>query len=359
MRQVIHVITTIARGGAENQLKVLIREQVRTGFSVEVIYLKDSPELKNKLIELGAKVNDTFSGEKPLVQYSILKRLLKDFDGIVHAHLPRAELLCAFATKGKNLIVSKHNCERFFPSGPKLLSKILSRFVEDRAKAVVTISVAVRDFLYDCGELKAHSKIHVIHYGYDIDFDNKYKVTTKHVSKCFVVGTVARLTEQKDIPTLLRAFMEFNNKVPNSRLHLIGSGKLLNQLVKLGKELGIDQFVMWLGRTEDVASEMRQMNIFVLPSRYEGFGLVILEAIQLRVPVLAARNAAVVEVLGKHSDALFELGNSNELFQKLLELNDYRKREVLICSQKERLKVFEPAKMNLKMTTLYSKVNEG
>ena len=56
MKSVVHLITTIARGGAENQLKVVVREQVRSGFKVKVIYLKDFPELRQELQNSGAEV---------------------------------------------------------------------------------------------------------------------------------------------------------------------------------------------------------------------------------------------------------------------------------------------------------------
>ena len=63
MKSVVHLITTIARGGAENQLKVVVREQVRSGFKVKVIYLKDFPELRQELQNSGAEVIDIL-GEK-------------------------------------------------------------------------------------------------------------------------------------------------------------------------------------------------------------------------------------------------------------------------------------------------------
>ena len=57
MRKVTHVITTISRGGAENQLLVLVREQLAVNNAVRVIYLKDEPELIKEFIDLGVTVN--------------------------------------------------------------------------------------------------------------------------------------------------------------------------------------------------------------------------------------------------------------------------------------------------------------
>ena len=56
MIKVLHVITTINRGGAENQLLVLVREQIKSGMEVSVLYLKGDPELEQDFSNAGAKV---------------------------------------------------------------------------------------------------------------------------------------------------------------------------------------------------------------------------------------------------------------------------------------------------------------
>ena len=154
MRSVIHVITTISRGGAENQLKVLVREQIKSGYKVEIFYLKDNPELSDTLEALGAKVDHRLFGQNIFLQYLILRRVVKQHDGVVHAHLPRAELISTAATKGVGLIVSRHNAEPFFPGAPRIASILLSRYVERRSKTVIAISNAVSEFLLQSREIK-------------------------------------------------------------------------------------------------------------------------------------------------------------------------------------------------------------
>ena len=148
MKSVVHLITTIARGGAENQLKVVVREQVRSGIKVKVIYLKDLPELREELRDAGAEVIDILEGKSFLRQTHTLKRFLKNYHGVVHAHLPRAELLAAVSSPKDSLIVSRHNSEPFFPGAPALVSKLLSRFVESKAIRVIAISEAVKKYLW-------------------------------------------------------------------------------------------------------------------------------------------------------------------------------------------------------------------
>jgi glycosyltransferase involved in cell wall biosynthesis len=356
LRSVIHVITTISRGGAENQLKVLVREQIKSGYKVEIFYLKDNPELSDSFEALGAKVDHRLFGQNIFLQYLILRRVVKQHNGVVHAHLPRAELISTAATKGVGLIISRHNAEPFFPGAPRIASIFLSRYVERRSKIVIAISNAVSEFLLQSREIKNVGKLKVIYYGYDTDFIETKEKSPRLINTHFTVGTVARLVPQKDFPTLLKAFQSFLTKFPDSRLLVVGTGVLEKQLIKLSEQLGIHEQVTWYGKTNDVKSLIQQMDLFVLPSKYEGFGLVLLEAVQVGTPVIAARNSAIPEVLGTNSEGLFTTGNSDELFQKLVKFHDSSLRENLADEQRTRLEIFNPAAMIKSMNKSYEDV---
>jgi glycosyltransferase involved in cell wall biosynthesis len=285
-----------------------------------------------------------------------LKKILKKHNGVVHAHLPRAELISAAATKGRRFIVSRHNAEPFFPGAPRIASIFLSRYVEHHSKTVIAISKAVGEFLLESREITDVDKLRVIYYGYDTDFMETLENPVRPIHSHFTVGTVARLVPQKDYPTLLKAFQSILTKFPDSRLLIVGNGILENELMKLSELLGINNQVTWYGKSNDVKSLIQQMDLFVLPSKYEGFGLVLLEAIQAGTPVIAARNSAIPEVLGTDSDGLFATGNSNELYQKLLKFNDLSMRENLAVEQRARLEIFNPSLMIEAMNKSYEDV---
>ena len=350
------MITTISRGGAENQLKVLVREQIKSGYKVEVFYLKDNPELAGTLEALGAKVDHRLFVHKIFTQYIFLRKILKNHNGIVHAHLPRAELISAAATKGRGLIVSRHNAEPFFPGAPRIVSIFLSRYVERYSKIVIAISKAVSEFLLLSSEIGNVHKLKVIYYGYDTDFMTTTDCPVRSIDSHFTVGTVARLVPQKDFPTLLEAFQSFLIQFPDSRLLIVGTGILDTELRKLSEQLEISEKVTWHGKTDDVKSLIQQMDLFVLPSKYEGFGLVLLEAIQAGTPVLAAKNSAIPEVLGTDSEGLFPTGKSDELFQKLVRFHDLSFRNSLAAEQRTRLDIFNPSVMIEAMNKSYEDV---
>ena len=75
-KKIIHLITTIERGGAEKQLLTLVREQVKSGLGVEVFFLKGAPELKQEFENCGAAVNQILLKKSFIQQINILKKQL-------------------------------------------------------------------------------------------------------------------------------------------------------------------------------------------------------------------------------------------------------------------------------------------
>jgi hypothetical protein len=129
---ILHVITTIDRGGAENQLLVLAKYQVKNGKKVSIVFLKGKSELESQFLEIGATVINSIANKALVYQLIFLRNFFKSNNAIVHAHLPRAELLSALSIKKQKFFVTRHNAEPFFPKAPKILSILLSRFVTSR-----------------------------------------------------------------------------------------------------------------------------------------------------------------------------------------------------------------------------------
>lgn len=103
----------------------------------------------------------------------------------------------------------------------------------------------------------------------------------------YVIGSIGRLMRQKGYSYLLKALPEVYAELPEAELWLIGDGELKPELEKLALELGISTRVKFLGRQTNVFPWLRQMDLFVLPSLWEGFALVIMESMAAGTPVLA------------------------------------------------------------------------
>lgn len=112
-----------------------------------------------------------------------------------------------------------------------------------------------------------------------------------------VIGTVARLTEQKNPELLLDALAAVRAALPGVRLVVAGDGPLRPALEQRAEELGIADRVAFLGHAEDVVSVYAALDVFVLPSRHEGFGVAFLEAMAMGVPVVGTRVVGSVDAV--------------------------------------------------------------
>ena len=93
-----------------------------------------------------------------------------------------------------------------------------------------------------------------------------------------VVGCVGRITYQKNPEMTISIFREIKLLYPNSILVMVGDGDLMSAVKDRVRELDLINDVLFLGNRTDVDSLMNAFDIFVLPSRYEGLGIVFIEA---------------------------------------------------------------------------------
>jgi glycosyltransferase involved in cell wall biosynthesis len=352
LKPIFHIVTTINRGGAENQLLVLVSEQIRKGYKVSVVYLKGEAELRQEFEEIGAKVVDSVSAHSIVLQPFAIANLLSKENVIVHAHLPRAELVSLLIPAKLTLITTRHNAEPFFPSAPKLFSNLLARLVEMRAKEIIAISDSVKDFIIRRGEVKNSHKVKVVHYGYEIKNRNRSELLVRLRGNTRL-GTVSRLAEQKDLPTMIDAFKEFKSIVQNATLSIVGGGPLEVELRGLVKSLGLEKEVFFIGRRNDVLKYLSSLDVFLLTSKYEGFGMVLLEAMDAGLPIVASRNTAIIEVMGPNFPGLCETGNSTDFTSKILKLEDSGYREAILEMQESRLTYFQASTMVEKVIDSY------
>ena len=360
-KKVTHLITTIERGGAEKQLLTLASEQVQSGLNVFVLYLKGKPDLRNEFEVAGVEVNNLLVGKSFLKQIFLLSKYLRKNPSPVHAHLPKSELLAAIVVTNKYLVFSRHNSEAFWPAGPRIISNLLSKFVCKRASQGIAISNAVRSYLIKRGEIPNGYTIDVVYYGFQKDGLTNSKglnfITNfiNNQSSNFKIGTIGRLVPQKDYPTLLNAFSNVLKSVPNIELYVIGEGYLQKDLIELSKSLGVDGKVRWLGKTEYIKEFLSKIDLFILPSKYEGFGLVLLEAMVAKKPIIAANNSAIPEVLGKTYEGLFSTGDANALAHQIKTvISDNNFPERLVQSYGTQLILFDPSEMNRNIKNVYS-----
>lgn len=354
--KIVHIITTIDRGGAENALLALIRKQIAMGQNVEVVPLKGNIELIKDMQSVGVKVDLSLLNNHFIQQCHKLKRMKNRYD-IYHAHLPRAELL-VFLSRLAPFVVTRHNAESFFPRAPQIFSKLLSRQVTKSAEAVIAISKAVKGFVVEAGEIEDPRKIQVVYYGYTpVIANHNYELKAVPRNRNLRFVTVSRLAKQKNVPFLIDFTTFFSQEVIPTSLTIYGDGPELRCLT--GRILQTSASIQLRGKTSDVPRKLHSFDCFLLASNYEGFGLVLLEAMDAGLPVFAPQNSAIPEVLGEDHPGLYKTGDMQDLILRIERVrSDPEVLKLMGRIQYRQLKFFSPETYFIQHNSIYNSIRE-
>lgn len=168
----------------------------------------------------------------------------------------------------------------------KIVTFILYNYISTK---VVALSEGVKNDLVKNFNVKK-DKIKVIYNPveiYKINELSKERINDFHRdNKEKIIISVGRLVEQKDYATLIKSFWKVSKKL-NARLIILGKGHKKNELINLCNKLKIEDKVLFLGFKKNPYKYMKNADLFVLSSKWEGFGHVIVEAMSLGIPVIS------------------------------------------------------------------------
>lgn len=271
-----------------------------------------------------------------------LRHLLPSVD-IVHLHGARAALfgrLAALSLPRRNgteyqgrrrprVIYSIHGFAAPHYSTPR--RQVL--LAVERALAPVTdlwicVSHAEREVLLAAGVADAR-RVHVIWNGIDLQRFSDTALQPREAclavrvpADSFTITTICRLFRPRDFPTLLSAFREVREKLPQAHLLIVGDGPLRHQIEETVAALHLESSVHLLGMRRDVPQILRATDVLVLASTgWEGLPLTVLEAMASSLPVVASDVGGTREaVVDGETGFLFPPGSVAALAQHVLTL---------------------------------------
>jgi len=191
------------------------------------------------------------------------------------------------------------------------------------ADVVAACSSAVADDIAKLSKLP-RERVHVIYNPTDPDIEAKAQEPVDHLwfneSKIPVILSVARLDPQKDLQTLIRAFSLIRKERP-ARLAILGEGSERAKLEGLVKDLGLENDVWMPGFVDNPFKFMKRSAVFALSSKFEGFGMVIAEALAVGTPVVSTDcPSGPSEILeGGKWGKLVPVGDHEKLAEAILE----------------------------------------
>jgi glycosyltransferase involved in cell wall biosynthesis len=360
--RILHLITELEPAGAENLLLSLVRNFDKKKFYIVVSYIYGQGTLACEIERAGIKVVDLSRKGKidPLLLLRLFLLIRKEKIEIIHTHLVHASIAGRIAGKlagAKSIITTRHYA--YYDKVTSLINWI------ERKTAVfndlfIVISNAVKEYMVIKEKYKPE-RITVIYNAVDLCLFDSQDQSPIPKNSDFLIASVGRLHPSKGYDTLLKSMPLVISEFPSAKLVIIGNGIQKEYLQRLCSDLGISEHVIFLGRKTpaEVIDFLRNIDLFVLSSKWEGFGLVLIEAMALGKPVVATNVGGISEIVENGTTGfLVPPAQPKELSTKIIQLLRDRpiaKRMGVMGRKKVELK-FSIKTMIDKLNLLYRKL---
>lgn len=339
MERVLHVIGSMNLGGAEqfimNVYRTIDRKKIQFDF---VLHEQNQTFFDDEIKRLGGKI---YRVQKPNVKTVIAyqnwwKKFYKDHSEykLVHGHIGSTAAIYLGIARYNGLITIAHSHNTAMKTiNPKnIFWKLCSyptRFISDYYFACSPEAACDRFGKKVSQSSKCliipnaiDSKKFILNDEQRIIIRDRYSIKPSD----FVLGCIARLTEQKNHLFLLKIFKSILAINKNSKLIIIGGGEMYKDLLLEIKKLNLEDNVIMTGPQKDTAQFYSAMDAFCLPSLWEGFGIVFLEAQTSGLPCYTSSNASDFSDLKVGLFKRISLKEKPEYWATIIMENRYRDR---------------------------------
>jgi len=297
--RVLHLIHTGGPGGAESIYRSIVLGLPREDWE-PVAIVPNVEWLQETLAASGADpLVLNVSGLSTLAAVAELRRIIRRMDvRLVHAHMLGAGVHASLATFGTGIpvVTTMHGQPDLGTSSPGLRARL--RLVSRRRNRIVCVSQSLLDWGVRVHRLP-QGQCSVVHNGID---HHPRPLPVRSFSpprSTLRVGAIGNVRPSKDYPTLLHAARAaLDRGVPlEVRVAGGGGGILLDELLALRVELGLDAHVHFMGFESDIPGFLDDVDVFVSTSSTEGFSLAVVEALLRECPVIATRSGGPEEII--------------------------------------------------------------
>ena len=268
-----------------------------------------------------------------LKSVSKLKRILKkEKPSIIYMHSSMAGAVGRIANLFNFKVKLLYNAHGWYFNAiiskkKKKFYALIERILALRTTKIINISKSEYDSALKY-KIAPERKMCVIENGIDFTkFEgcDKYREETRKKYNIgdneIVIGVVGRLSEQKDPMTTIKAFNEVYKENKNVRLMYVGSGELEDEVMKYAKENNLQHLVTITGWVDNTERYIPAFDIAILPSKWEGFGLAIIEYMACKKPIVASNVGGIADIIKDNENGfLIEKENYNRLTQKVIEI---------------------------------------
>ena len=355
--KILYTITGLSMGGAETITVNLARCMQQFGHIVHIMYLSGE-QIVNVPDEIS--VHGLHMRKTPLGLIKTLrkaKRIVQKFrPEIVHANMFHAIVfsrLLRLFVKIPHLICTEHSNN--YHGKTRLILEHCTDFLSDLN---TNVSQTATDYFVTSGVFSQKKSI-AMYNGIDMNrfFKNRNTILRQQLKLAdndFVFINVSRFNKAKDHKTLIDAFYIVHQKKQNTKLICVGDGELRTEIQILVESLKLSDWVIFACIRQNLHDYYNASDCFVLSSAYEGFGLVLVEAMACELPVISTDCGGTKEIIANKND-LVPIKNPELLALKMLEVMNYtaEQKETIGKQNRTAVEKFDLNKITEKWEKLY------
>ncbi len=325
---IVQIIPEFGLAGAEIMCENLTYELIKLGHNVIVVSMYDYHSAITERLEK-AGIDVRYLGKKSSLDFSMIKKIKKIIKeskaDVVHTHRYCAQYAVPAAIMAgvKRRVHTVHSVAK--EENGKLARKLNKIFFKMNALVPVALSEKIQDTIVDEYGMRKQS-IPVIYNG--INLEKCHAKTDYSCTGKFKILHVGRFQDVKNHKGLIAAFEIFHQKYPNSELHLIGDGENKKEMEELVITKKISNNVFFYGLQSNVHQFLSTMDVFTLPSLYEGIPMTLIEAMGSGMPIVATMVGGIPDMLDDESALLVPVDTEAiaEAFEKYYTNTELRER---------------------------------
>lgn len=291
MKVLISILSPLYQNGIINILLNYIKYLDKKNINITISCIESEDKKIVSLFEdLGCEVKELPNRKKNLISYiKKYNELIKqDFD-VVHINGNSSTMVIELYIAKKNKILKRiahsHNSTTSYP----FIHKCLYPFLEKYSTDSMACSELAGNWIFNKDFIILKNAIDVNKYHFNEEIRLKYREQLG-MKDNIIIGQVARFNEQKNHEFTLKLFKEYKKNHQNSKLFLVGKGPLFEEIKEIAEKMKLTKDIIFAGERTDVAELMQAFDILILPSKWEGLGMVLMEAQAAGLPCCASIN---------------------------------------------------------------------
>lgn len=298
MKRLLCIISSLNAGGAETFLMKVSRVLPPDKYQLDFLVSEENGCYTQEVLARGGRIffapmrsKDLWGAIKTIVdvvrdnQYDCVLKLGSNSDSVIDLIAAKYGGARCLSVRSCNALTNLSAKKRF----THLLLRPVLNLVAD-----VKIAPSILAAEYTFGKAAAHSNVHLLHNGVDLnvfrfDMQGRQRIRDEFsLEGHLVIGHVGRFHEQKNHQYLINVFSKIQRVRQDAVLLLVGIGELENDIRKQVRELGLEGAVIFAGQRFDIPQLLSAMDVFVFPSFHEGMPNTVIEAQATGLPCVIA-----------------------------------------------------------------------